>query len=141
MYMEITHRRTCVYQTGYHIVFCTKYRLKVLVGKVAEDLKDILFSIAGEKGFLIGQMETNEDHVHLFVSAPPHVSISTLVKWIKGISAWQIFQQHPEIKKQLYRGHLWNPSYYVGTVGDMSEEVVRRYIEAQQSKTPKEAKA
>lgn len=132
--METIHRRTCVYQIGYHIVFCTKYRKKVLVGKVSDDLLDIFQEIALEKRFTIEQQEANEDHVHLFVSAPPHTSISVLLKWIKGISARRLLAQYPGIRKQLYRGHLWNPSYYVGTVGDMSEAVVRKYIANQKGK-------
>jgi len=98
------------------------------VSKTSDDLLSIFNEIALEKGFTLVQQEANEDHVHLFVSAPPHISISVLVKWIKGISARRLLTQHPGIRKQLFRGHLWNPSYYVGTVGDMSEEVVRKYI-------------
>ena len=139
MYMQIQHRRTCVYQIGYHIVFCTKYRKAILLDKLCDDSKQVILTIAKEKGFDIVQMEINEDHVHLFISALPHVSISTLVKWIKGISARRLFELNPSLKKQLYRGHLWNPSYYIGTVGDMSEDVVRRYIESQKSKAGKEA--
>jgi putative transposase len=104
-------------------------------------LKRVLHEIEDEKGFEIKQMETSEDHIHLFVSAPPHVSISTLVKWLKGISARRILKANPSLQKQLYRGHLWNPSYYVGTAGDMSEEVIRKYIESQKSEAGKNAKA
>jgi putative transposase len=129
--METFHRRTCVYQIGYHLVFCTKYRKDILSGVIADSLKGIIFKTAAEKGFTIATLEANKDHVHLFVSAPPHISISILVKWIKGISARKLFVAHPSLRKKLYRGHLWNPSFYVGTVGDMSENVVRKYIESQ----------
>ena len=132
--MDITHRRTCIYKIGYHVVFCTKYRKDILNERVARSLKKLLLSVAEEKGFAIQQIEAGADHVHLFASAPPHISISILVKWIKGISARQLFVKHPELKKKLYRGHLWNPSYYVGTVGDMSEEVVKKYIESQKKR-------
>lgn len=109
--------------------------------KIYDDSKQVIQSIAKEKGFDIIQMEVNEDHVHLFVSALPRVSISTLVKWIKGISARRLFELNPSLKKQLYRGHLWNPSYYVGTAGDMSEDVVRKYIESQKSEAGQKTKA
>ena len=132
--MDIIHRRTCVYKIGYHVVFCTKYRQGILNERVARSVKKILLAVAEEKGFAIRQMETGLDHVHLFVSAPPHISISILVKWIKGISARQLFVMRPELKKKLYRGHLWNPSYYVGTVGDVSEKVVKKYIESQKKR-------
>ncbi len=133
--METVHRRTCVYQIGYHIVFCTKYRRDVLVGRVADTVKKIVAEVAAEKGFEVATIEAADDHVHLFVSAPPHISISVLVKWIKGITARKLFVQYPTLRKKLYGGHLWNPSFYVGTVGDMSEQVVKKYIESQQKKT------
>jgi putative transposase len=139
--MEMVHRRTCVYQIGYHIVFCTKYRRKALKGKAWDDCKGIFIRIAEEKGFGISKLEADKDHVHMFVSAPCRISISTLVQWIKGISARRMLQQHPELRRQFYRGHLWNPSYYVGTVGDMSEEVIKRYIESQKSKADEKAQA
>jgi len=134
MYMDIVHRRGSVSQIGYHIVFCTKYRKKLLDDRLSEDLRKIFTGIAKEKGFEIKQQETNIDHVHLFVSAPPNVSISTLVKWIKGISARQFLVLHHAVKRDLYRGQLWNPSYYVGTAGDLSEDTIRGYIERQKAK-------
>jgi putative transposase len=133
MYMDIVHHRTCVYQIGYHIVFCTKYRARVLSGKVAHELERILYAIAKEYGFEVRHLALGEDHVHVFISAPPHVSISFIVKWVKGITARKIFVKHPELKRKLHRGHLWNPSYYAGTVGEISEETVKRYIESQKS--------
>ena len=139
--MEQTQARTCVYKIGYQIVFCTKYRAKVPYRGCGGVGPEGVSCDGAEKGFIIQQLETNEDHVDLFVSAPPHVSISTLVKWIKGISARRLLQKHSFLHKRLYRGHLWNPSYYVGTVGDMSEDVVRKYIESQKSEAPAKAKA
>jgi putative transposase len=131
--MDIVQHRTCTYQIGYHIVFCTKYRYKMLVGTVSEDLKRILAAVAKEKGFDIGEMAVGEDHVHLFITAPPHISVSSLVKWVKGISARRMFMKRPGLKKKLYKGHLWNPSYYVGTVGEIRESTVKRYIENQKT--------
>ena len=132
--MDIQHRRTCVYEIGYHLVFCVKYRRKVLVGPFEAVLKDTLQAIAYDKEFDLVLHETDRDHLHLFVSAPPHVSISTLVKWIKGISARRLLATFPELKAQLYKGHLWTPSYYVGTVGTISEETVTRYIQSQKER-------
>lgn len=129
--MEIVHHRTCVYQIGYHIVFCTKSRAKVLSGVVSDELGNNLYAIAKEYGFEVRHLAIGEDRVHLFVSAPPHISISSIVKWAKGISARKLFMKQPGLKKKLRRGHLWNPSYYVGTVGEISEETVKRYIESQ----------
>ncbi|MDD4358050.1 MAG: IS200/IS605 family transposase [Smithellaceae bacterium] len=131
--MKTVHHRTCVYCIGYHIVFCTKYRRKVLQKEIDSSLKEIITVTAVDKGFEIGAIETGLDHVHVFISAAPHVPVSDLVKWIKGISARKLFMIFPGLKKQTGE-HLWNPSYYVGTVGDMSADVVRRYIESQKEK-------
>jgi putative transposase len=78
----------------------------MLVGTVAEDVKRILTDIAKEKGFDIREMAVGEDDVHVFITAPPHVSISSLVKWVQGISARHMFMKQPGLKKKLYKGHL-----------------------------------
>jgi len=74
------------------------------------------------------------DHVHLFVTAHPKFSPANIVKIFKGISAKKLFERHPEIKDKLSNGHLWNPSYYVGTCGDTTKDVVQMYIETQKVK-------
>ena len=71
------------------------------------------------------------DHVHLCVTAHPKFPPATIVRIMKGITARKLFEQYPDLRKQLWEGHLWNPSYYVGTCGDVTKEIVRRYIEAQ----------
>ena len=76
-------------------------------------------------------MEVMPDHVHLFISATPNHSIVSMIKALKGVSARFLFKKRPDLKKQLWGGHLWNPSYYVGTVGHISEETVKKYIESQ----------
>lgn len=76
-------------------------------------------------------MEVMPDHVHIFLSAPPKIAPAVIAKILKGASARMLFTQHPELKKKLWGGHLWNPSYYVGTAGDMSKETIQRYIETQ----------
>ena len=95
MQMKIIHHRTCVFSIGYHLVFCTKYRRKVLTTKVDAALKQVIAETGIEKGFEVSTIETGPDHVHLFVSAPPHVPISDLVKWIKGISARKLLLLFP----------------------------------------------
>ncbi len=80
--------------------------------------------------FEVGEM----DHVHCFLSAPPKLSITQLMKYLKGITGRKLFELHPELRDQLWKGELWNHSYYVETIGSVSEENIRRYIE-QQSKS------
>jgi len=129
---QLTHGRTCVYNVNYHVVFSTKYRKKVLTPEIAVFLQQTFTQIASEKGFILQQAEIGErDHVHLFLSGHPKVSPSYMVKMLKGISARRLFMKFPEIQKELWKGRLWNPSFYLETVGSISEETIRQYIENQ----------
>lgn len=134
MEKTLKHDRTCVYNIGYHIVWSTKYRKQVIAGMVEKSLKEILYEIASEKGFEIKYLETMPDHVHAFVSAAPKYAPSYIYKMLKGISARKIFLKHPAIKKKLWGGHLWNQSTYIETVGHVSEDVIKKYIEDQKKK-------
>ena len=130
---NLTHARTCVYNVNYHIVWSTKYRRKVLDSKIEKRLKEILYDASLDKGFIIHELEVGEnDHVHMFASAHPKVSISYIVKMSKGISGRLLLYEFPELQKKLWKGELWNPSYYVETVGSVSEENIRRYIQNQE---------
>ena len=130
---NLIHARTCVYNVNYHIVWSTKYRRKVLNSKIETRLKEILIQVSKEKEFTIHEMEVGEcDHIHLFISAHPKVSISYIVKMSKGISGRLLMKEFPEITKHLWNGELWNPSYYVETIGCVSEENIRRYIQRQE---------
>ncbi|MDI1472939.1 IS200/IS605 family transposase [Thermodesulfovibrio sp. 1176] len=132
MVEKINHARTCIYNCNYHIVFSTKYRKPVLMEDVEKRLKEIIIEIGMEKGFKVSQIEVGQkDHVHIFVSGHPKIAPSYIVKMIKGITARKLFIEFPQLKKQLRNGHLWNPSYYIETIGSISEEVIRKYIERQ----------
>ena len=129
---DLIKYRTCVANVNYHIIFCVKYRHKVLDGAVADFLKKIILDIATEKDFTIKAMEIGErDHVNLFISAHPKLSIGQIVKWTKGISGIKLFKKFPELRHSLWRGQLWSHSYYVETIGSTSEENIRKYIENQ----------
>ena len=131
---NLNHARTCVYNVNYHIVWSVKYRKAVLEGDIDEYLKETLRQIAADKGFAIHTMEVMPDHAHLFVSAPPKLSPSYIVKMLKGISGRKLLMENPELRKQLWKGNLWNSSFYVETVGSVSEEAVRKYIERQKTR-------
>jgi len=129
----LRHGRTCVFDISYHIVWSTKYRRKVLSSKIETRLKEILINVAKEKGFEIAEIEVGtKDHVHVFVSAIPKISISYIAKMMKGISGRLLLKEFPEISKELWNGELWNPSYYVETIGSISEEAIRKYIQNQE---------
>ena len=129
---NLIHYRTCVCNINYHMVWSVKYRRKILNAEVEAYLQELVQEIAEDKGFTVHLFECGEgDHVHCFVSAPPKLSITAIVKYLKGISVRKLFECFPEIRKQLWKGELWNHSYYVETVGSVSEENIRRYIEHQ----------
>lgn len=136
---QFTHGRTSVYNLNYHIVWCTKHRRKTLTNGIDSDLKAILREIADEHGYSISHMEVGlGDHIHLFVSAPPKISVSTIVKQLKGTSSLRLFAMHPELKSQYWRSKgersLWSSSYCVESIGDVNEQVVAKYIDSQRLK-------
>ena len=129
---NIVHYRTSACNINYHVVWSVKYRRKILSEDVELYLKDLVQQIAADKGFTVHLFECGEgDHVHCFVSGPPKLSITDIVKYLKGITGRKLFEQFPEIREKLWKGQLWNHSYYVETIGSVSEKNIRRYIENQ----------
>jgi len=127
--VKIIHNRNCVYQTAYHVIWCPKYRKQILTGDVARATSDIIDMICVKNNWPIITKEVQSDHIHLFLTIPPAIAVASAVKILKGTSALKLFVQFPELKKQLWGGHLWAPSYYVGTAGNVSAETIQRYIE------------
>ncbi len=129
---RLTHARTCVYNVHYHIVWTVKYRRKVLTEEIEKYLNDLFQNIAKDKEFEVIMMEVAEqDHIHVFASAHPKIAPSYIVKMLKGISGRRLLMDFPEIKEKLWKGKLWNPSFYLETVGSTSEESMEKYIENQ----------
>ena len=131
---KYTHARTCVYNINYHIVWCVKYRRKVLTPEISTRLYTLVSEIGVEKGFDVVECKVGEsDHVHCFVSAPPKISITQIVKYLKGISGNTLLKEFPELRNHLWKGQLWNGSYFYETIGSTSEENILRYIERQKN--------
>ena len=129
---KYTHARTCVYNINYHIVWCVKYRRKVLSADISNRLIELLKAVGNEKGFSVVECKVGEnDHVHCFVSAPPKISVTQIVKYLKCISGNQLFREYPQLRKSLWKGQLWNGSYFCETIGSTSEENILSYIERQ----------
>ena len=128
------HDRTCVYNINYHLIWCTKYRRRVLSEKISERLYELLKKIGDEKGFTVVEAKVGEqDHIHCFVSAPPKYSVTDIVRWLKGISGRHLLMEFPEISQKLWKGHLWNGSYFCETIGSTSEDNILAYIERQKN--------
>ena len=102
-----------------------------MIGPVAETTKEAIIDLCEKHGYEIRATLVMPDHVHLFVSVEPKIPLTQVAKNIKGSSARTIFIRHPELRKQLWKGHLWNPSYFVGTAGNVSAETIQKYIEDQ----------
>lgn len=126
---EIVYDRNCVYQTAYHAVWCPKYRKSILTGPIASATKQMIEAICRQRQWRILALEIQPDHIDLFVSIPPATSVADAIKILKGSTARKLFVIFPELKKQLWGGHLWSPSYYVGTAGNVSSETIQKYIE------------
>lgn len=131
---DLTYGRGYVYSLQYHIVWCTKYRRKVLVNQIEDDLKRHLINLSSEYDFKIEALETMPDHIHMLVSVKPQFVITDMMRILKGNTARWLFMEHPEIKKELYGGHLWNPSYCIITVSDRSFDQVKEYINSQKER-------
>ena len=127
--IKVEYRRNCVCQTAYHVVWCTKYRKHILIKSIAEKTGKLLDVICEENGWKVISKEIQPDHIHLFVSFPPVIAISDAMKKLKGITARKLFLKFPEVKKKLWGGSLWSPSYYVGTAGNVSAKIIKKYIE------------
>ena len=128
--IEVIFDRNCVYQTAYHAVWCPNSRKAILTGAIASEMKSLIEAIGLERQWSILALEVQPDHIHLFVSIPPATSVADAIKILKGITARKLFVKFPELKKQLRGGHLWSPSYYVGTAGNVSSETIQKYIES-----------
>jgi putative transposase len=118
-----------VYSCKYHVVFCPKYRRKVLVDEVAERLKDILRQVCEERESEILELEVMPDHIHLLVECDPQFGIHRLVKLCKGRSSYLLRKEFPQLKKRL--PSLWTNAYFLSTVGGAPLAIIKQYIENQ----------
>lgn len=119
----------CIYNLVYHIIWCPKYRRKVLVNGIDERLKELLNEKAAALEITIEKMEVMPDHVHLFVKGKPSVPVQHIVNQLKGYTSVMLRREFPRLKSRLPT--LWTRSYYVESIGHISESTITRYIEDQ----------
>ncbi len=131
---EVHYGRGYVYSIQYHIVWCVKYRHKILTDKIERALIELLNNIAVDNRFVIQEISGSLDHIHLLIECTPQHYIPDIIKALKGVSARLLLKQYPELKKRLWGGHLWNPSYFVATVSENTEEQIREYINSQKER-------
>ena len=121
----------------YHIVFIPKYRKKQLYGRLREDVSDVIKTLCQYKGVEIVEGTVCVDHVHLCVCIPPKMSVSSFMGYLKGKSTLMIYDKHPELQSKWSKA-FWARGYYVATVGNLTEEAIKKYIQEQSEESRKE---
>ena len=125
---ELAHTK---WMCKYHIVFTPKYRRKVIYNQYKDDLRDIIKQLCNYKGVQILEGKLMPDHVHILVSIPPKISISSFMGYLKGKSALMMFDRHANLKYKFGNRHFWSEGYYVSTVG-LNEDTIKKYIQDQE---------
>ena len=121
--LNIKSTKHCKYNINYHIVWCSKYRHKELIETICNNYEYELLNI-----------EIMPDHVHLFISVPPYIAPTDIVKTIKSITAIELFKNYSDLKTNKFRGSgLWSKGYYVGTAGTVTADTIHRYIDEQKN--------
>lgn len=128
-----SYRKTAhtTFDCKYHLVWITKYRKPILVGLVAERVRELIRGICKENEVEILKGHISKDHVHLFVSVMPQYSISKLMQYLKGKSSYKLMQENKQISKVFWGWHLWARGYFVATSGNVTDEVIMEYIKNQ----------
>ena len=124
------------YDSKYHIVWVTKYRKRVLTGAVGYRLRELIIEICKRNEVEILQGHVSSDHVHMFLSSPPNLSVSKLVQYLKGKTSRKLMMEFRPIQKQFWGRHLWARGYFAATSGNVTDEVVQEYIRLQDSHEP-----
>lgn len=122
-----------IYDIKYHVIWVTKYRYKILKGEIGLRLRELIRQGCEARGITIVQGSIGKDHVHLLLSCPAMLAPSKIVQYLKGRSSHLIQEEFPELKKRYWGQHLWARGYFCATVGTVTEETVRSYIENQET--------
>ena len=118
------------YDIKYHIVWITKYRYRIITQAIGERLKELLIQGCRCRGITIVKGHIGADHVHMLLSCPPYLAVSKIVQYLKGRSSRLLQDEYPNLKKQYWGQHLWGRGYFCATVGTVTEEMIKEYIES-----------
>ncbi len=133
-YEDIRHGRHCVFLMHVHLVFVTKYRRKAFTKEVIDFMRPIFKKVCKDFESELVEFDGESDHVHLLINYPPKVSISKLVNSLKGVSSRKVRQQKfQSVKEKLWGDSLWSPSYFAGSCGGAPLEIIKQYIEQQET--------
>jgi putative transposase len=129
--MEYRKTSHAIYDIKYHLVWITKYRKAILRGDIGLRLRELIRQTCATLDVKIEKGHIGADHVHLLVSVPPNISVSDLVQRLKGRSSRRMMDEYTELKKQFWGQHLWARGYFAASTGNVTEDVVKQYIESQ----------
>jgi putative transposase len=127
-----------VYDIQYHIVWVTKYRYKILLGEVAERTRELIRQICMSRDVTIVQGHVSVDHIHVLLSCPPLLSPAKLVQYLKGSSSRKLQEEFAHLRKRYWGQHLWARGYFCATVGTVTQDQVKAYIEQHELQSPDE---
>jgi putative transposase len=133
------YRKTAhsVYDLKYHLVWATKYRKAVLKGEIAIRVRELIRQSCAAQEVYILSGHVAQDHVHLLVSVPPSLAVSELMKRIKGRSSRKLMQEYSGLSRQFWGRHLWARGYFAASSGNVTDEAIKAYIEAQSGEDPR----
>ena len=131
--MDYKHGSHNLYDLKYHVVFCSKYRHRILTGEVATRCRVLIREVCTSNYVDIISGSMSPDHVHLLLSVPPSLSLSKVLQYIKGKSSRKLLQEFDHLRKRYWGQHLWARGYFAVTVGNVNSEDVQRYIENQEA--------
>jgi putative transposase len=127
--MEYRYGSHTVFNIEYHFVWVTKYRYKVLSGEVALRVKELVRQSCEAFEINIISGVVSKDHVHVFVSAPPSMAPSEIMRRIKGRTSTKLFEEFPHIKKRYWGRHFWARGYFCATSGQVTDEMIKSYLD------------
>ncbi len=119
------------YDIKYHLVWITKYRKPVLTGEIANRVRELIREICKGKEIEIIKGHVSRDHVHIFVSVPPHISVSSVMQSLKGKTSRKMMSEFKSLSRTFWGRHIWARGYFVASSGNVTDEVIIKYIEMQ----------
>ena len=123
------------YDIKYHVVWITKYRYKILHVKIAYRLIELIRQVCEARNIKIIKGSISKEHVHMLVSCPPNISVSQMMQYLKGRSSKKLQEEFPELKRKYWGQHIWATGYFCRTVGTVTNEMIKEYIENQTDDT------
>ena len=127
-YRKLSH---CTYDIKYYLIWITKYRKPVITGKIALRTRELIRMICHSNEVEILAGNVGSGHIHLLVSVPSHLSSSKLVQYLKGNTSRKLQMEYKELNKQFWGQHLWARGYFVASIGNVTDEIIREYIQNQ----------